>query len=604
MNIDTLFDDENKEALSRLEAGSLDLLKRMSEDNLGKFGLNAINTSKQYLSPFLEKNNVPVGSNLLTNSPTSIFPFTGTDANGDAGYEYFVGTVACDDGAKVYGEYERDKIEPHMLHLFYEAESADKNNLFGNFYIAKMGDSFSGIIKNFLANPKFEIPSNIGGKKFNDVNSYDTLTRYVNSVAVSEHGKEPDFNTTYNAIAREYNSKKLEGKILEAVSSVDEIIAGGLSWCADKLENFLFTEADYTPSSQESESNFSLFEKFGNSDFSDLKSVLSDAYSYIADILKGIGKKIMDALPESLQNVVRKIQQFIQWLYDGLKTIVEAVLQFIKKFAEIIAKILLLIRAFLCGIVNGIIGLVQTTLRLLAFVIDMSGMDSDYQGYLRRRDVGEKIESVLDFIYESFTGIIDGVKKLFTQSADVTKEEIARFFETVGSFFTETVVDFWNNTSRYKFAYWGGIFIFEVLINVILVLTTGGAGNIARAGTYAEKLTAFMKVWLREAFSVATLGIVDILAFVKSIITAFVKACGKGLRGFFRWIEELIKGIKSGKAKNGEELSKEAENIEETIVTRQFKSKANGGRNLDYTVIDYKLKTAWINYLEKKGATF
>jgi Metallopeptidase toxin 4 len=58
----------------------------------------------------------------------------------------------------------------------------------------------------------------------------------------------------------------------------------------------------------------------------------------------------------------------------------------------------------------------------------------------------------------------------------------------------------------------------------------------------------------------ATLGVVDILAFFKSLIGAFVRACKRGLKGFLRWIEALIQEIKVGKkAKNVDELLEEAE---------------------------------------------
>jgi hypothetical protein len=58
--------------------------------------------------------------------------------------------------------------------------------------------------------------------------------------------------------------------------------------------------------------------------------------------------------------------------------------------------------------------------------------------------------------------------------------------------------------------------------------------------------------------SVATFCLVDILAFFKSLIGAFVRACKRGLKGFLRWVEELIKGIKKGNAKSVDELLEDA----------------------------------------------
>jgi hypothetical protein len=105
---------------------------------------------------------------------------TGTDQEGNAGYEYLVATIPCDDGAKVYATYESTSIQAHELYLFYENEKPDKNNLFGNFYIAKMGDSFSGIIRNFLdSNNNYQIPARIDKKTAGVVKDYDTLFAVV-----------------------------------------------------------------------------------------------------------------------------------------------------------------------------------------------------------------------------------------------------------------------------------------------------------------------------------------------------------------------------------------------------------------------------------------
>jgi hypothetical protein len=73
----------------------------------------------------------------------------------------------------------------------------------------------------------------------------------------------------------------------------------------------------------------------------------------------------------------------------------------------------------------------------------------------------------------------------------------------------------------------------------------------------------------------------------KSLIGAFVRACSKGLKGFLRWIEELIKGIKNGKAKNGEELLEDvekavgmAENLKTTINVEEFLASAKRLENI------------------------
>jgi hypothetical protein len=87
--------------------------------------------------------------------------------------------------------------------------------------------------------------------------------------------------------------------------------------------------------------------------------------------------------------------------------------------------------------------------------------------------------------------------------------------------------------------------------------------------------------------SVDTLGVVDILAFFKSLIGAFVRACKRGLKGFLRWVEELIKGIKKGNAKSVDELLEDAEravgmaeNIKTTINVEEFLASAKRLENI------------------------
>jgi Metallopeptidase toxin 4 len=526
----------------------------------------------QYVSPFMEMDGIELGANLITNQATSQFPSTGTGQNGNVGYEYLVATIACEDGAKVYSTYESTAIEPHELYLFYEKENANKNNLFGNFYIAKIGDSFSGIIRNFLdTNNKYQIPGTIKGEaKAFQINSYDTLTGYVNQVAKKQHLDTLSFNTTHNAIEREYLSKTPTGKLYEGLNSIDEIIAKGLDWCADELEGLLINEKSYIPSDNyrpiigQSKNSIGaenlvvdLFEEVANNGFvKEVEAAIGEAYSYIVSTLTKLGKALYDQLPEPVKNIIRKLQGLVQELKTGLDAILQYVGNFIKAVGALVLEVLQLINAFLCGIINGIISTVQAIIRILAFLVDMTGMDNDYKSYLRRRDLGEKIESVFDFITESFSLMVEGIINLFKPPYNTTAADIKRFIQSIGSFFEKAaggVVDFFENTSRFKFAYWAGIFVFEVIINVLLAIFTAGGGNAVKAAG------SFVKILGREMISVATLGVVDILAFFKSLIGAFVRACKRGLKGFLRWVEELIKGIKKGNAKSVDELLEDVE---------------------------------------------
>ena len=119
-----------------------------------------------------------------------------------------------------------------------------------------------------------------------------------------------------------------------------------------------------------------------------------------------------------------------------------------------------------------------------------------------------------------------------------------------------------------------------------------------------------------EMISVATLGVVDILAFFNSLIGAFVRACKKGLKGFLRWVEELIKGIKKGNAKSVDDLLEDVEKavggrgplgIGEIIgkySKRAFNPEKAGGKILNLFWQDAKITKDGIAIVKKHLSRF
>jgi hypothetical protein len=90
--------------------------------------------------------------------------------------------------------------------------------------------------------------------------------------------------------------------------------------------------------------------------------------------------------------------------------------------------------------------------------------------------------------------------------------------------------------------------------------------------------------------SVDTLGVVDILAFFKSLIGAFVRACKRGLKGFLRWVEEMIKGIKKGNAKSVDELLEDAEKVFKPIRTGGLRGEKELTKTEINDILEYSKK--------------
>ena len=178
----------------------------------------------------------------------------------------------------------------------------------------------------------------------------------------------------------------------------------------------------------------------------------------------------------------------------------------------------------------------------------------------------EKSEDVLDWVAENVPKFLQGVKDLFKASGGISQSDMYGILDKMKEYF--------GNISRYTIAFYIGIFAFELLINILLLIFTEGAGNVVKGATYVQKAASLLKVLARETVSVATLGITDLLAFLSRFIIRFGKACAKGFKGFIRFIEDLLQGAKNGA--KAEELADEIHDIDEVIIKGRKLQKGGG----------------------------
>lgn len=586
-----------------------ELLGRIFPEGMDNAALEAIQTRYEYRSPFMDRENIPHGDSYITMNKTSEFSCTGYDADGKPGYEYCILTYPCADGAEVYATHKKQyAIAGSQMNIYYEKEAADKNNLFGSFYIADMSKSYANHISELL-NSKNKITSKgrRDDKSYYVIKNFEDLITYAVTDEINDGPKKAvmDYECTYNAVRRAYDAQTGAGRIIEAISSRDELAAKGLNWCADKLEGIKLTEKNYepgnaaynpligfSPGTKETLNKAAgwMQDIADNPMVKNAESMLAEAYGYVKKALESIARFVYDKLPKPVQRLLTAINELIHGIKNAINDILEGIAAFVKKFIDFIDEAIKLLNAFVCGILNGIIGLVQAILMVLAFLVDMAGPDFGYEEYLKRRDMGEKLESVIDFISDSFGGLMGAVKDLFTQSADATIDDLKQFLQSIGSLLQQggqAVEDFWDNTSRYQFAYWAGLVVFEIIINILLLVFTGGLGNIARASTAYGKIVAGLRIFAKEAFSVVTFGIVEFLQFFRSIIAGFVKACSKGIKGFFRWVEELLKGLEGGKGKSGEEVLGDAADR----ANRRYLASTIGGKPIDPNLLKKLIKS-------------
>jgi len=566
-----LFDEESQRILRAVASSGKVLDFQNQTSNLKNVMIDK--DSPDYRSAFHNYANTPFGYSYLTDNPVSTFPSTGINENGEKGIEYYAEVLPCKNGSEVYGSYQKNARKKQALFLFYERPDTTKSNFAGPFYIAKMGDYFVSMFKNF---PK-PLPSKINGKFFKDITSLKDEASYLTQLAYTYEKDKIDATAVYQALLREYQFLTNDKQLDELLGNISAIPADAIGWCADKLENLKPTEKNYNPETKDytpiipvlgvpipvnMNKAAQFFENLGDNPF---VQGADAAFTKVWDLVKQAASKVKDVsiehLPESFRNLVNKISGIIGYIRDFLSDVKGT-------HTSTVIEILKLSNAFYCGILNGLISLVQCVLYILEFLLQPTKTFS-YKQYLERRDLLEKAEDVIDWINENVPKFLQGVKDLFSGSGDLSLSDMEGVMDKMKEYF--------GNISRYTVAFYVGVLAFEVLINVLLLIFTEGVGNVVKGATYVKKATNLLWVLTRETFSAATLGITDLLLFLGKFVIRFTKACAKGFKGFVKFIEELLTGAKNGS--KADDLVEEAQDIEEVILKGRKLQKGGGDIN-------------------------
>ncbi|MDR4891691.1 MULTISPECIES: hypothetical protein [unclassified Chryseobacterium] len=560
------FDDEWSDDLSEFKVISIEDLNKGFVGDKNALGDHIINkdNSPDYRSPFHDYRNTPLGYSYLTDNPVSIFSSTGVNEKGEKGYEYYAEVLSCETGSQVYGSYQANARKKQALFLFYEKPNPNKSNFSGDFYIAKMGDYFVHLFKRF---PE-PLPSNVNGQFFRNITSMEDEAAYLTQLAYTFEKDKIDATLVHQALMREYQFYTGDRRFEEIIGNISSIPADAIGWCAEKLEVFKPTEKNYNPDSK----NYSplvpiiggvavpvninkaaqFFENLGNNPFIQGAEV---AFSKVWSMVKQAANKVKDASIEHRPDAFKKLINKITGVINNIKSFLTDLADAISEIAKQGVEILKLANAFYCGVNSGLISLIQCLLYILEFLLQPT-IAFSYQQYLERRDLMEKAEDVLDWVAENVPKFLQVVKDLFKASGGISQSDMDGILDKMKKYF--------GNISRYTVAYYIGIFAFELLINILLLIFTEGAGNVVKGATYVQKAASLLKVLARETVSVATLGITDLLDFLSRFIIRFGKACAKGFRGFIMFVEELLQGAKNGA--KAEDLAMTAEEIEEIVL--------------------------------------
>lgn len=482
--------------------------------------------------------------------------------------------VFCKSGIEVFDRYEKDKIESDYFTIYYEETSKSTSNFFGTACRVKMGDyARQRLIKDY----------NSKGKTINyDGNTVD--------------GSVSDFNGLIKLIAKDYgiDDTLLKGaiyleileksKINEAfkkVSSLNNQLADWLKGGIEATEKWKFTEENYDYIKFYVEPMYNNYQnKIGASGFpkqevkyepiipvpfpcneyknmSDNQQVIAETglkklsefvasfdeistaavFNIVAatptiadDILFAVTflvkNFIEDNMPDSIKNIYNQLKVLFKEVQDIVSDIGSIITE---KLNQEIAKI----NAFLCGILNGLISLVQLIIMLLAMIVDnIPFFELEKTSALELAKHQEKLEFVEDFVDlfdKNAKEFLNGIKKLFTD--DKIWKDLSAFISGLAKKIT--------NYNEYFWAYFIGGVAFELILDAVIAYFTGGSSLVAQASAKISRLTAKAEQAGAKALN-------------------FGKGLGRKIanttKDLYKWLEkeflELLEAIKNGRLAN------------------------------------------------------
>lgn len=566
-----LFDDEWSDDLSEFKTLSFEDVNKGFAGKTNILDQISLKGAPEYRSKFFDQKNIPLGESFMDHEKTSAFHGTGKNENGEQGYSYTVTTIPCESGSMVYEKYKSTAEQPHILNLFYERSIKDKNNFFGDFYIAQMGDYHVKLVDQY-PNP---LPAKINGTLYKNLTSLKDEAEYLYQVAYSTNGDKLDPTQIQLALMREYGYKSGNTQFEELIGSIEGIPQDALNWCADQVGKLVPDEKNYEPSHEDYSPLIPLpiggilvpvnmnkaaqfFENLENSPF--VQSV-ENAFATVWELVKNAASKVKDVVVEHLPDALKPLIQKISNIVNQIKTFLSDLQEVIKNIIHIGLEALKIINAFVCGIVSGLVSLVQCILYLLAFICSPITTFS-YKQFLEKRSSQEKIEDVLDFIYEHAAKVFGAITSLLSKG---DTDGISDLYASIGNFFT--------GISTYKMAYYAGCVVFEIIINILLLIFTEGAGNVIKGVTYVEKIKSLLMVILKETISVVTVGLSDLFLLLGRIIAKFIKACNTGFKALAKFFDELISGMRNGSKLD--DLVQDVQEIEGVIISQRKKPLIN-----------------------------
>lgn len=546
------FDERSQDFLGRLGM-------RNFEEVQSAFVKNTPQRRNSYVSPLYERNKPTDGSLLKLNEPLSFFSGDSGEAN-DFSYTYRI--ILCDNGSQVLDTYQKTNTAANEMVIVCEKSDPNKSNLFGTFILVKYGEKYRKLVSDLKNNIARSIVSRKGSINGIRIDSFGDEVADNYSI-LKNNGVEIEKEKVEFAMNTELNITSSGGIMLKSIfGGLEDLINWVTEGLSEQLEKIKFTEKDYVPQKKDEELSFvDYLELLVELEVEAIKKAID--YAIPDEIEKVIAQSFDAALSKIKEYAKEKLPKGVLRLFEKAYATIQECLNFFKegckKLAELVGEALLLFKALLMGFVNGLISTIQMLLQLIGWLIKFTSGINSYkmltgENYREMQSKFEFVEDIIDLISEKASDFFTAVKTLFLDFSLDNMKEILKVFAGKAS-----------NLTPYHYAYYAGCFIFEVVLAVVLAIFTGGATAIAEAASMFEKVMATLKLVAKEAFSVATMGIIDILQLFRVLITKFVQACKNGWSGFRDFIEKMVANktddIAKEEGKIFDELGKQVDNF-------------------------------------------
>jgi hypothetical protein len=540
--------------------------------------------------------------------------------------------ILCGSGTDVYKRYQADRSNPdeemsELLTLY--CENDEGSNLFDTMYLIRMGGKHRSYIEK-LRKGDFE-KDGIYGKSGNiikmDIRKLDDKIHYLQILVTEEikatdssssgpKYKIPSIDELEKAMELELMPKEDPNSWLKWYYGIDEWMGEKLSDAASWVGELRFKKDQYNYIEGEAYNPIlpiqwvqDIFESITNK-LRENKGDIVKGVTKFNNSLKQAARKLdslasLSGLPDFIIRFVKRVNSFIGSIIDFVAEIAAKIDTLFEEFAAAIVDGLRIVNALLCGLIDGLLSLVEGLLQLIAFLVDnvigwILGMDTDEsvssEGRMKSMNRLEAIEDIYDVLVENWGKAVAAIKVFFTT---LSWDKLKDLFN-----------DVFANVTRYEVAHFVGSCIFDIIAGVLLAIVTGGGSAIAQAATKAEKFIKLLQLIGREAISAVTLGVYDLAMLLKAFFVRLAKAAAGGFEAMYQFFKRLINGffeVGEGAVKNDEAIKKMnsvIDELENEHSKQKNRTKTNGGESENFNPIHPKLKEMWIRYLEKRGVIF